>query len=330
MGRRFLLDRLPASSRRISPAMSAFGPTDAPMAFRHHALDEILQMLRTRSVCVMVAPPFIGKTSFAILLGQHVLRHGWESYFIPLAGGVSAEQSVVDSCGLRLSDVLAHTSKPTLLLFDDAQAIYGDANQSPFWDMVQRHESLGEHPVTLLFFSTARKEVTLPSPFVFSHRLPASLLIAVEEDLVALFDDYDLVAERPIGDYLRSVVSRLAGGHLGFLRQLLYKIFELRNLGEGDSDTQIVSAFLDNRFNSFLQGLRVTLDVRSFSLELRKLLIRALDGDFSPAPFSDEVAGCARLVSYGLLLEFTDSTFRLASPVFRSVLMRQLYSATLQ
>lgn len=288
-----------------------------------------MDKMKTISVLSLAAPPFSGKSTLAVLLGQHLLNNGWAAFYIPLSHGVLAMQTVMEWSGTSLSDFLDDsTSPPTFLLFDDAQAIYGHSQQNSFWDIVKRHESVPLHPVKLIFFSTVRKEISIPSPFVFSHRLSAAILLAHEEDVKELFDDFDLLASRPLGAYLRGVVGRLAGGHLGLLHQLLYKIFEQRNAGEADDDAQMVSSFLDDRFHSYLQGLRITFAVNSFTAAQRRLLLKALDGEFSPQSDTSDRTDCTRLVDFGLLVELQPDVFGFPSPLIRRVILKHLFSST--
>jgi len=230
-------------------------------------------------------------------------------------------------CGEPLRDLLARP-KPTLLIFDDAHDVY--ENTGSFWNMVKNHEAISSHHVKLLFLATINKTSTKRRPFAFSHRLPASIVMAQDEDVNEMFDDFDYLASlrgQPVlGVYLRSVVARLVGHHIGILHHTLYQVYKFRAEGGATADRGVVDLLLHSKFLFLLQGLRVSFDVLQFPPELRGILNSALDGPVTPpCGVTNSSEPYFRLLDLELFIPGDGETFQYASPLIRRIVFNQLY-----
>jgi len=321
----------PVPFRRLDAGMSSIGPSTAPLSFRTSTVARIIDELRLYSVVQITAPPFCGKSSLAVLIGRQLQILDRRVMYFPLAQSIDLGPWLLDWSGMTMIDLL-NQQEPTVLIFDDAHSIY---DKFPwFWAAVKTHESQTTHPVRLLFLATIRKRGTLPSPFVFSFRLPSSLMLATEDDLLEMFDDYDRVVVtfgRPIlGDDLRSVVRRLAGSHLGVIRFMLVQISIVRGHPDVQDDRAVVGYLLNERFASLLKGLRVTFDVKTLLPLERSILARCLDSPYSVSSSqNDERECCDHLMDLGLLVRAADEvTFSFASPILRRLILNALFSSS--
>jgi len=308
--------------------MSGLAATDGPRSARSAAIAQVFEKLVSSSVLHIAAPPFSGKSSLARLIGLHAISTlRWDALYVPCSKMADLDAFILAWCGEPFHKLLARL-KPTLLIFDDAHDIY--ENTGSFWNMVKHHESTSFPHVKLLFLATVDKTSTSRSPFTFTHRLPAAIVMAQDEDVSEMFDDFDYLAtlhgQPVLGAYLRFVVARLVGHHIGLLRFTLYHVYKFRTEGDATLDSEVVGLLLHSKFHFLLQGLRVSFDVLRFSSELRGILNAALDGPVTPPVFPMNASEpYSRLVDMGLFVPGDGNTFQYASPLIRRIVFNQLY-----
>jgi hypothetical protein len=154
--------------------------------------------------------------------------------------------------------------------------------------------------------------------------------MARDEDIIEMFDDYDSLASQHgqsvLGPYLRMVVARLVGQHIGILRHTLYQVYKVRAEGDATVDSEVVNLLLHSKFHFLLQGLRVSYDVLQFPAELLGILNMALDGPVtSPSYPMSASEPYFRLLDLGLFVTVDENAFQFASPLIRRIVFNQLY-----
>jgi len=185
--------------------------------------------------------------------------------------------------------------------------------------------------VKLFFLATANKKSTSNSPYAFTHQLSSRAILAADGEVAELFDDFDVLARRysqpALGDYLRTVVSRLGGSHLGILHHLLFQIFKLRAQGEVTNDGDVAVFFLGTKFKFLYHGIPNLFEIYLLPKRSRDILSLALDGPVTPSPITDRDA-YETLLKLGFFINGGDlASFEFAAPLIRRVAFNQLLSA---
>jgi len=281
------------------------------------------------------SPPMSGKSSLCDLLVHHIDINQYDRYLVPfdIPGSENASTYFCKFC--KCDSVSAflneNREKLTFLIIDDAQCLYEDpvaVSKNPertFWGPIKAHEKNITSKLKIIVFATHVGTVGKESPYAFSHRLYADILLATDDEQNEIFDDYDSVAiawDVPkLTSYLRAVATRLTRGHLGLLRQVLNQIWKMTRLGEAG----IVASLLGPEFRDLLGGCRVRYDPYKLDPEQQAILLDALDGTFNAT--DPQQLLCGSLVKAGYLFQTGNTTYQISSPIIRRSIIQRLCSS---